>query len=335
MEDLQNVQSDDFKDTYEIINGTEAGIIYAMCNLVDTALIGLDTGYHELNKITDGLKKGSVTVIAARPSMGSTALALNIANNLLPKGKGLAIFSLEMSAEEMMLRFISIRTSISLQKLRLGKVDSEQFNLTKRAMEIMKMGCEKLFIHDQGNINIDQICTKLRKLKSQTPDLDLAVIDCLQMIKISRGETVGEISCHLKMLARELDITIVILSKLNSKLEWRVNKRPILSDIPESDLIEPYADTILFVYRNDFYLYNQEKEREQKAIAAGKEFISHYVEKLEDEAEIIIAKQHNGSIGHIKLLFQKEFARFVDSYPYGNICLKIVDNTGKEKEVTE
>lgn len=183
----------------------------------------------------------------------------------------------------------------------------------------MKMKCEKLFIHDQSTINIDQICTKLRKLKSQNPDLDLAIIDCLQMIKISAEETVGEISCQLKMLARELEIPIVILSKLNSKLEWRVNKRPILSDIPESDLIEPYADTILFVYRNDFYLYNQEKEREQKAIATGKEFISRYVEKLEDEAEIIIAKQRNGSIGHIKLLFQKKFARFVDSYAHGNV----------------
>jgi replicative DNA helicase len=325
MEDLQNVQSDDFKNTHEIINGTEAGIIYAMSNLGDTALIGLDTGYYELNKMTDGLKKGRVTVIAARPSMGSTALALNIANSLLQKESGVAIFSFEMSAEDMMLRLISTRTSISLQKLRLGKIDSEQFKLINSAMEIMKKGCEKLFIYDQGSIDVNQICTKLRKLKSQNPDLDLVIIDSLQMIKISAGETVSEISSKLKVLARELDIAIVILSKLYSKLEWRINNRPILSDIPEYDLIEPHVDTILLIYRNDLYAYNEEKAREEKAIAAGKEFISRYVEKLEDEAEIIVAKQRNGSIGHIKLLFQQEFTRFIDRCTFDNI--QIVDTS--------
>jgi replicative DNA helicase len=319
MKNLKNVQSDDFKDTNRIINGTEANLIYAMSNLDNRDLIGLDTGYHELNKMIDGLKKESLTVIAARPSMGSTALALNIANHLLPKGKGIAIFSLEMSAEEMMLRIISIQTSISLQKLRLGQVDSEQFELLNHAMEVMKMRCDKLFIHDQSAININQICTKLRKLKSQNPDLDLAVIDSLQMIRSSAGETVGEILCQLKMLARELEIPIIVLSKLNSKLEWRTNKRPILSDIPESDLIEPYADTILFIYRDDFYLYNQEKDREQRALAAGQEFISRYVEKEEEEAEIIIAKQRNGAVGQIKLMFQKKFTRFVDRPSFANI----------------
>jgi replicative DNA helicase len=114
------------------------------------------------------------------------------------------------------------------------------------------------------------------------------------------------------MLSQELEIPILVLSKLSSKLESRSNKRPMLSDIPESDLIEPYADSILLIYRDDLYTYNEEKAREEKAIAAGKEFISRYVEKLEDEAEIIIAKQRNGSIGHIKLMFQREFARFVD-----------------------
>lgn len=319
MEDLKNIQSDDFKDTNRIINDTEADILYTMSNRGNKAVIGLDTGYHELNQMTNGLKQGSITVIASRPSMGNMAFALNIANNQLEKGKGVAIFSLEMLAQEIMLNLISIQTSIPLQKLQLGEVDSEQFELINRAMKRMECSCQKLFIHDQSAINIDQICTKLRKLKSQNPDLDLVVIDCLQMITISAGETVGEISSQLKMLARELEIPIVILSKLSSKLELRSNKRPMLSDIPASDLIEPYADTILLIYRNDLYAYHEEKTREKKAIAAGREFISHYVEKLEDEAEIIVAKQRNGSIGHIKLLFQKEFARFVDSYANGNV----------------
>lgn len=319
MEDLKNVQFDDFKDTRRIINDTEADILYAMSNRGNKAVIGLDTGYHELNKITNGLKQESVTVIASRPSMGNMAFALNIANNQLEKGKGVAIFSLEMLAQEIMLNLISIQTSIPLQKLHLGEVNSEQFKLINSVMKRMEISDQKLFIHDQSTIDIDQICTKLRQLKSQNPDLDLAVIDSLQMIRSSAGETVGEISCQLKMLARELKIPIVVLSKLNSKLEWRVNKRPILSDIPESDLIEPYVDTILFVYRNDFYLYNQEKEREQKAMASGKEFISKYVEREEEEVEIIIGKQRNGATGHIKLMFQKRFSRFVNKPTFRNI----------------
>lgn len=318
MEDLKNVQFDDFKDTRRIINDTKA-ILYTMSNRGNKAVIGLDTGYHELNQMTNGLKQGSVTVIASRPSMGNMAFALNIANNQLEKGKGVAIFSLEMLAQEIMLNLISIQTSIPLQKLHLGEVNSEQFKLINSATERMEINDQKLFIHDQNTVNIDQICNKLRKLKSQNSGLGLVVIDCIQMIKSSAGETIGEISCQLKMLACELEIPIVVLSKLNSKLEWRVNKRPILSDIPESDLIEPNADTILFVYRNDFYLYNQEKEREQKAIIAGKEFISCYVEKEEEEIEIIIGKQRNGVTGHIKLMFQKKFARFVDKPTFGNI----------------
>jgi replicative DNA helicase len=283
-----------------------------MSNQDDKTLMGLDTGYSGLNTMTAGLKKGNLIVIASRPSMGKTSLALNISNNLLHASKGVAIFSLEMSAEEMMLRLMSIQTSILLQRLRLGNINTEESKRLNEAMDTMEK--RKLFIHDQSTINIDQIGTKLRQLKSKNPDLDLAVIDSLQMIKSSEGETVSEISCQLKMLARELEIPIIVLSKLNSKLEWRVNKRPILSDIPESDLIEPYADTIIFIYRNDFYLYNQEKDREQRAHFGGQEFISGYVEKEEDETEIIIAKQRNGAIGHIKLLFQKKFARFVDSH---------------------
>jgi replicative DNA helicase len=316
MKNLQNAQSDDFKNAPTIISDTRA-YIHEMSNRGDKVLIGLDTGYAELNQMTSGFRKGDLIIIAARPSMGSTALALNITNNLLAEGKGIAIFSLEMSSEEMMLRLMSIQTSIWLQRLRLGKIDTEEYKRLTDAMDTMEN--RKLFIHDQSVINIDQICTKLRQLKSQNPDLDLAVIDSLQMIRSSAGETVGEILCQLKMLARELEIPIIVLSKLNSKLEWRTNKRPILSDIPESDLIEPYADTILFIYRNDFYLYNEEKDREQRALAAGQEFISRYVEKEEEEAEIIIAKQRNGAVGQIKLMFQKKFTRFVDRPSFANI----------------
>jgi replicative DNA helicase len=128
---------------------------------------------------------------------------------------------------------------------------------------------------------------------------------------------VSEISRGLKMLARELEIPIIALSQLNRSLESRSDKRPMLSDIRESGSIEQDADIILFVYRNDVYLYKEEKEREKEAIASGKEFISKYVEKEEEEAEIIIGKQRNGPTGHVKLMFQKKFTRFVDKPTFG------------------
>lgn len=316
MENLQNIQSCDFKNASTITNSTRA-YLDEMNTRGDKSLIGLDTGYAELNKMTAGFRKGDLIVIAARPSMGSTSLVLNITNNLLEAGKSTAIFSLEISSEEIMLRLMSIQTSISLQRLRLGDINPEEYKRLNGALDAMER--RKLFIHDQSAMNINHICKHLRQLKSENPDLDLAVIDTLQMIRSSAGEPINEILYQLKALARELEIPIVILSRLNSKLEWRANKRPVLSDIPEADLIEPYADTILFIYRDDFYLYNQEKEREQMALIAGEDFISCYVEKEEEEAEIIIAKQCNGAIGHIKLLFQKKFTRFIDYPAFGEI----------------
>lgn len=306
--------NNNFQNTSMIISNTKA-YIHELQNWNESCLIGLDTGYAELNNITAGFNKGELILIGARPCMGSTSLALNITNNLLDEGKGIAILSLEMSAEEMMLRLISIQTFIHLQRLRLGKINTEDHQKLNVAMEAMES--KKLFIYDQNTIDINQICTKLRNLKNQTPGLDLAIVDSLQAIRSSHGETVGEISRKLKMLALELDIPIVIISKLSSKLELRANKRPILSDIPEADMIEPYADTVLFLYRHDFYLYNQEKEREQIAFYQGEEFISRYVAKEEEEAELIVAKQRSGEIGHIRLLFQKKFTRFIN-YPFGD-----------------
>lgn len=306
--------NNNFQNASMIISNTKA-YIHEMKNRGGLSFIGLDTGYTELNEMTAGLNKGELVLIGARPCMGSTSLALNITNNLLNKEKGIAILSLEMSAEEMMLRLISIQTSIRLQRLRLGQMATEDHQQLNDAMEAMEN--KKLFIHDQNTVDIDQICTKLRNLKNQTPGLDLAIVDSLQAIRSSRGETVGEISRKLKILALELDIPIIIISKLSSKLELRANKRPILSDIPEADMIEPYVDTVIFLYRHDFYLYNQEKEREQIAFYQGEEFISCYVAKEEEETEIIIAKQRHGLTGHIKLMFQKKFTRFVDRPTFG------------------
>lgn len=314
----QNSQSIDFKDAPRITDDTMA-YIEEMRERGDAILVGVDTGYAELNKMTTGFGKGDLVIIAARPAMGKTSFALNMVQNLIEKGKGVAFFSLEMPAEQLMLRLLSVQTSIQLQRLRLGDFNPEEYKRLNDAVD--KMRHSKLFVDDHGSLNIHQLRSKLRKLKSRHPEIELAVIDYLQIMNGTGGKDrhleVSEISRGLKMLARELEIPIVALSQLNRSLESRSDKRPMLSDIRESGSIEQDADIILFVYRNDVYLYKEEKEREKEAISNGKEFISKYVEKEEEEAEIIIGKQRNGPTGHVKLVFQKKFTRFVDKPTFG------------------
>ncbi len=267
----------------------------------------------------------------------NTSFALNMVQNLLRKGKAVAFFSLEMPAEQLMLRLLSIETSIPLQKLRVGDLDDEQWSRLGTAVD--RMQASKLFVDDQGSLNINQLRSRLRKLKSKHPELEMAVVDYLQIMSGTgtkdRHLEVSEISRGLKMLARELEIPIVALSQLNRGLESRHDKRPMLSDIRESGSIEQDADIILFVYRDDVYLYKEEKEREKAAKAEGKEFTPTYVEKEEEEAEIIIGKQRNGPTGHVKLLFQKKLTRFVDmpAYAATEIVYEQVDTKSAEMDI--
>ena len=249
----------------------------------------------------------------------NTSFILNTVQNLLDQNKGVAFFSLEMPAEQLMLRLLSIKTSIFLQKLRVGDMNDQEWSRLNDAVEQMRTS--KLFVDDQGSVNINQLRSRLRKLKQQHPEIEIAVVDYLQIMSGTgnkdRHLEVSEMSRGLKMLARELGMPIIALSQLNRGLESRNDKRPMLSDIRESGSIEQDADIILFVYRDDVYLYKEEKEREKAAKAEGKEFVSQYVEKEEEDAEIIIGKQRNGPTGHVKLLFQKKFTRFVDAPTYG------------------
>ena len=258
----------------------------------------------------------------------NTSFVLNTVNNLITKGKGVAFFSLEMPAEQLMLRLLSIQTSIPLQKLRVGDMDDTQWSSLNAAID--KMNTAKLFVDDAGSVNINQLRSKLRKLKNQHPDIEIAVIDYLQIMQgignQDRHLQVSEISRGLKMLARELNMPIVALSQLNRGLESRNDKRPMLSDIRESGSIEQDADIILFVYRDDVYLYKEEKEREKAAKAEGKEFIPTYVEKEEEDAEIIIGKQRNGPTGHVKLVFQKKLTRFVDAPTHARAIETVYEN---------
>lgn len=313
----QDNQTSDFKDSPKMTFDTME-YIKEMKARGNNILVGVDTGFHELNKMTTGFGKGDLVIIAARPAMGKTSFILNTVNSLIMDGKGVAFFSLEMPAEQLMLRLLSIQTSIPLQKLRVGDMNDDQWSSLNGAID--KMNDAKLFVDDQGSININQLRSKLRKLKNQHPEIEIAVIDYLQIMSgignQDRHLQVSEMSRGLKMLARELNMPIVALSQLNRGLESRNDKRPMLSDIRESGSIEQDADIILFVYRDDVYLYKEEKEREKAAKAEGKEFVSEYVEKEEEDAEIIIGKQRNGPTGHVKLVFQKKLTRFVDAPKY-------------------
>ncbi len=323
----QDNQTSDFKDSPKMTFDTME-YIKEMKARGNTVLVGVDTGYHELNKMTTGFGKGDLVIIAARPAMGKTSFVLNTVNSLIMQGKGVAFFSLEMPAEQLMLRLLSIQTSIPLQKLRVGDMNDDQWSSLSSA--INKMNSAKLYVDDHGSININQLRSKLRKLKNQHPEIEIAVIDYLQIMSgvgtQDRHLQVSEISRGLKMLARELNMPVVALSQLNRGLESRNDKRPMLSDIRESGSIEQDADIILFVYRDDVYLYKEEKEREKAAKADGKEFNSSYVEKEEEEAEIIIGKQRNGPTGHVKLIFQKKLTRFIDTPSFAKGVETVYEN---------
>ncbi|WP_456380940.1 replicative DNA helicase [Hydrogenimonas sp.] len=253
----------------------------------------------------------------------NTALTLNMALKALENGDGVAFFSLEMPAEQLVLRMLSAKTSIALQDLRVGNLTDEEWTRLSEAVDWLSG--RKLFVDDEGTLNIHQVRAKLRKLKSHHPEIRIAMIDYLQLMSSGsnrdRHQEVSEISRGLKMLARELEIPIVALSQLNRSLEARADKRPMLSDLRESGAIEQDADIILFVYRDDVYRIREEKEKEMKARAEGKEYKSTFHEKEEEDAEIIIGKQRNGPTGIVELKFQKRFTRFVDA---GQVPVEIV-----------
>jgi replicative DNA helicase len=321
----QNSSSEDFKDA-KSITLLMIDEIKRIKSLGNSELIGIDTGFKDLNKKTSGFGKGDLVIIAARPAMGKTALVLNITQKAIDRGEGVAIFSLEMSAEQLMLRLLSIETSIPLQKLRVGDLTDEQWSHLSKATD--NMVNRKLFIDDGGYATIHHIRSKLRKLKAQHPDISMAIIDYLQLMsgdsKEGRQMVISEISRGLKQLARELEIPILALSQLNRGLEARDNKRPMLSDLRESGSIEQDADIVMFVYRDDVYQEAKEKAKEIKAKENGKDYQSNFRVKPEENTELIIGKQRNGPTGTVDLIFQKKFTRFVDKHNYNATPYEVI-----------
>jgi replicative DNA helicase len=309
----EEANSSDFRDSPEMVESTLKHI-EEMKKRGNSGVVGVDTGFKKLNELTTGFGDGDLVIIAARPAMGKTSFALNLAERALKDKLGVAIFSLEMPAEQLMIRMLSSITSIPMQKLKIGDLNDDEWSRLSSAMDDMSKS--KLFVDDNGLVDIHHVRSKLRKLKSSHPEISLAIIDYLQLMSSSgnkdRHLEVSEISRGLKLLARELSMPIIALSQLNRSLESRGDKRPMLSDLRESGAIEQDADLILFVYRDDVYRIREEKEKEIKARNDGKEYRSNFFSKPEEDSEIIIGKNRNGPVGVADLVFQKSCTRFVD-----------------------
>ncbi|KAB7889871.1 replicative DNA helicase [Poseidonibacter ostreae] len=245
----------------------------------------------------------------------NTALVLNMALKNVEAQKGVIFFSLEMPAEQLMLRMLAAKTSIPLQNLRKGDMSDNEWSQLSGAFE--DLNTKKLFVDDGGSININQLRARVRKLaQNEDNKISLVIIDYLQLMQGTGGkdrhQEVSDISRGLKMLAREMKIPIIALSQLNRGVESRPDKRPMLSDLRESGAIEQDADIIMFVYRDDVYKERDEARKEKEAKDKGEEYKSSFVNKPVEEAEVIIGKQRNGPIGTVKLDFQKALTRFVD-----------------------
>ena len=300
----------DFRSATEIVDATLAKI-EANKARGNTIVTGLDTGYGSLNRKTSGFGNGDLIIIGARPSMGKTAFMLSLAAQVLGKGSGVALFSLETSAEDLMIRLLAIKTGVNAVGIKRGNLTDDEWGKVAEASDAYAKS--PLYIDDSGDLTLGKIRSRLRRLKLRNPIIKLAAIDYMGLItgagNKERYQDFTEISRGLKMLARELDIPIVVLSQLSRGLETRTSKRPVLSDIRDSGAIEQDADIVMFVHREDYFEgYEKTKKTGEDDNAPRKQPSN----KPESEAEIIIAKNRNGETGVVKMIFQKAYMRFVD-----------------------
>ena len=259
-------------------------------------ITGLATGFKDLDRLTSGLQKSDLILVAARPSMGKTAFTLNIASNVaIREKKAVAFFSLEMSKEQLVQRMLCAEASIDSQKLRIGELEDDDW--TKLINAADRLSGAPIFIDDTAGISVLEMRSKARRLKVEH-DLSLIIIDYLQLMQGSGGkggenrqQEISEISRSLKGLARELGVPVVALSQLSRSVESRQVKKPMLSDLRESGSLEQDADIVAFLYREDYY----NPDTENKNIT-----------------EIIVAKHRNGPVDSVQLFFHKQFTRFAD-----------------------
>ena len=258
---------------------------------------GVSTGFTDLNKKTAGLQGSDLIIVAARPSMGKTTFAMNLCENAaMDQDKPVLIFSLEMPAEQLMMRMLASMSRVDQTKIRTGQLDDEDWARISSTMGILTQK-KNMYIDDSSGLTPTELRSRARRVARESGGLSMIMIDYLQLMRVpgmqdNRTQEISEISRSLKALAKELNVPVVALSQLNRSLEQRADKRPINSDLRESGAIEQDADLIMFIYRDE--VYNPESNR--KGIA-----------------EIILGKQRNGPIGSVSLTFQGQFSRF-DNY---------------------
>ena len=258
-------------------------------------ITGVPTGFIDLDKYTSGLQPGDLIVLAARPSMGKTSLAINIAEHVaLQEGLPVAVFSMEMGASQLAIRIVGSIGRIDQSNLRTGRLKDDEWSRLTEAME--KLRGVSLHIDETPGLTTSELRANARRLARQCGKLGLIVVDYLQLMSVSSGMSdenrataIGEISRGLKMLAKELQCPVIALSQLSRGVESRTDKRPMMSDLRESGAIEQDADVIMFIYRDDYY----NKDSKEPGVS-----------------EIIISKQRNGPTGTIKLMFVKPLTKF-------------------------
>src|SRR4051794_28840387 len=256
---------------------------------------GVGSGFRELDRLTSGFQPGNLIIVAARPSMGKSALGLCIAANVaVRKGTPVGLFTLEMSKSEVTQRLMCSEAKVESQRLRTGKLAADDWPRLTAACD--KLTKAPIYVDDTGSITMMEIRSKSRRLKSREPRLGLVIVDYLQLMTSgttaeNRVQEVSQISRQLKVLARDLDVPIVALSQLSRAVEQRHDKRPILSDLRESGSIEQDADLVAFIYRDEYY----NEESDQQGLA-----------------EVIVAKHRNGPTDALRLSFLKRYAKFAD-----------------------
>ena len=306
MDVSENRNQAGFKQIKDVLNQAMAQIDQLYQN--DQTITGLPTGFRDLDNITTGLHEDEMIILAARPAVGKTAFALNIAQNVGTKtDKSVAIFSLEMGAEQLVNRMLCSEGSIDANHLRTGQLNEEEWQNLIIAMGSLSKA--KIYMDDTPGIRMAEIRAKCRRLAREQGDLGLIIIDYLQLIEGSgqenRQQEVSAVSRQLKKLAKELHVPVIALSQLSRGVEQRQDKRPVLSDIRESGSIEQDADIVAFLYRDDYYRDAEgDDDEDQDSGDEGDDNVG--------EVEVIIEKNRSGPRGTVKLLFVKSYNKFTN-----------------------
>lgn len=296
---LKDQKQKTYQDINSVLNETFAEI-ERLHHLDHTGIIGVPSGYSDLDGMTAGFQKGDLIILAGRPSMGKTAFCLNLARNAaIEGGFGIGIFSLEMSAMQLVQRMLCAEAEIDSQRLRTGRLREDEWPKLSRKAGVLAES--PIFIDDTAGLDVLKLSARARRMVLEQ-NVGCIIVDYMQLMEAPKGfdnrqQEISFISRSLKGLAKQLDVPVISLSQLSRAVESRPDKRPMLSDLRESGAIEQDADLVMFVYREEFYIKDHDDPR---------------FAEVENMAEIIVGKHRNGAVGTVKLTFQKNFAKFLN-----------------------